>query len=140
MGDGVATGGPRRGLIQDQARTLAPRAGTQAISGTLASLEQGFATGSAGLIAQYLAPDLRLRVESAPEGYYSANQATEILRHFFSGRTVTGFQFSKTETGEHPYAAGGLVYAAGGRQGRAQIYVGLGQRGGRWVVTQLSIH
>lgn len=103
-------------------------------------IEEGVSAGDVSVFSDFIGSTVRLDVRGNQDGYYSANQAVQILRHFFNRQSVRKFRFSRRETGENPYATGGGVFNAGGRSDRIQIYVGLVKAEGRWVISQFNIY
>ena len=105
-----------------------------------AAVEQGLREGDDRVFAAYFSRTVSLNVRGSSPGYYSANQAGQVLRHFLSGRKVPAFRFSTVDTGEHPYATGSFAFPGSGQGERAQVYVGLTKERSAWVISQFNIY
>jgi len=104
------------------------------------AVEEGISAGDERLFTAYLFRTVSLNIRGRADGYYSANQARQILRFFFSSTRVKSFSFTTLESGTHPFATGGGVITMGTRSERVQVYVGLTRDGAGWVITQLNIY
>jgi len=104
------------------------------------AIEKGIIAGDARLFSAYLDRTISLNIRGRADGYYSANQARQILRFFFSSSRVISFSFTTLDTDDHPFATGGGVLATGSRPERVQVYVGLTRDRTGWVITQLNIY
>jgi len=123
--------------------TPATQKDTSAVEGAEAvfhAVERGIAEGDERLFSAYLHKTVSLNIRGRADGYYSANQAGQILRFFFSSTKVISFSFTTRESGEHPFATGGGVLTTGARSQRVQIYLGLTLKQTGWVITQLNIY
>lgn len=106
-----------------------------------AGIEDGIRRNDASLLAPHFAGQLYLSLRSEEEGYYSANQASLVLEHYFAGRKFLNFRFTTTGTqGRNAYATGGGTIMVRGMTEIIQVYVSFRQRGGEWVVTQFNIY
>lgn len=103
------------------------------------AVERALDEGDVRLIAAYLSPTVSLNVRGSSTGYYSANQAGQVLRHFLSGKSLSGFKFTTVDTGERPFATG-AVAAGGGRGERIQVYVGLTRDRSGWLISRFNIY
>jgi hypothetical protein len=104
------------------------------------AIGDGMSAGDERLFSAYLDRMVSLNIRGRADGYYSANQARQILRFFFSSSRVISFAFSTLDTGAHPFATGGGVIATGSRSERVQVYVGLTLDRTGWVITQMNIY
>jgi len=104
------------------------------------AVEEGISAGDERLFSAYLHRTISLNIRGRADGYYSANQARQILRFFFAASRVKSFSFTTLESGTHPFATGGGVMASGSRTEHVQVYVGLTRDGAGWVITQLNIY
>lgn len=123
--------------------TPAAKGDSSAVEGAAAvfgAVEEGISAGDERLFAAYLHRTVSLNIRGRADGYYSANQARQILRFFFASSRVISFSFTTREDGEHPYATGGGVLATGPRSERIQVYVGVTRDRAGWVITQLNIY
>lgn len=104
------------------------------------AIEEGISNSDLSSFSGYFGKTVRLDVRGNQAGYYSANQAGQILRHFFTRRIHGKFRFSREEEGENPYATGGGIFSSGGHGERIQIYVGLVMSDSNWVIAQFNIY
>jgi hypothetical protein len=104
------------------------------------AVEKGLRDGDDRLFSAYFSRTVSLNIRGSSPGYYSANQAGQVLRHFFTSRKASAFSFTTVDTGEHPYATGSFASAGGGPSERVQVYVGLTRERSGWVISQFSIY
>jgi hypothetical protein len=104
------------------------------------AVEKGLHEGDDRLFSAYFSRTVSLNVRGSSPGYYSANQAGQVLRHFFAARKSSNFKFTTVDTGEHPYATGSFSSAGGGQGERVQVYVGLTRERSGWVISQFNIY
>ncbi len=104
------------------------------------AIERGLSEGDVRLIAPYFSRTVPLNVRGSAPGYYSANQAGEVIRHFLSARKLSSISFSTIGEGEHPFATGAARLTADGQVSRVQIYVRLSREESGWVITQFNIY
>jgi hypothetical protein len=104
------------------------------------AIEKGLHDGDDRLFSAYFSRTVSLNVRGSSPGYYSANQAGQVLRHFLAGRKISSFRFTTVDTSEHPYATGSFSSTGGGHAERIQVYVGLTRERSGWVISQFSIY
>lgn len=104
------------------------------------AIERGLAEGDVRLIVPYFSRTVPLNVRGSAPGYYSANQAGEVLRHFLSTKKLSAFTFTTIGEGEHPFATGAARLTAAGQVGLVQVYVRLAHDKTGWVITQFNIY
>jgi len=104
------------------------------------AVERGMSDGDERIFSPYLNSMVSLNIRGRADGYYSANQARQILRFFFSSVRVISFSLTTRDTGAHPFATGGGILTSGSRSQRVQVYVGLTLVRTGWVITQLNIY
>ena len=104
------------------------------------AIEKGLSAGDVRLIAPWFSPTVPINVRGSAPGYYSANQAGEVLRHFLATHKISSFTFTTIEEGENPFATGAARLMAGGRFERIQLYVRLSRDKSGWVITQFNIY
>ena len=104
------------------------------------AVERGLREGDDRLFAPYFSRTVSLNVRGSSPGYYSANQAGQVIRHFLSGRKPSTFRFTTVDTSEHPYATGSFSSPNGGAGERIQVYVGLARERSGWVISQFSVY
>jgi hypothetical protein len=104
------------------------------------AVEKGLREGDDRLFSAYFSRTVSLNVRGSATGYYSANQAGQVIRHFLSARKSPAFRFTTVDAGEHPYATGAFAPAGGGQGERIQVYVGLTRERSGWVISQFNIY
>lgn len=104
------------------------------------AIERGLSEGDVRLIAPYFSRTVPLNVRGSAPGYYSANQAGEVIRHFLSAKKLSPFSFTTIGEGEHPFATGAARVTADGQVSRVQVYVRLSRDKSGWVITQFNIY
>jgi len=104
------------------------------------AVEEGMSAGDGRVFSAYFHRTVILNIRGRADGYYSANQARQILRFFFSASRVASFSFTTRDTGTHPFATGGGMVTTGNRSERVQVYVGLTRERAGWVISQLNIY
>lgn len=104
------------------------------------AVEGGITAGDERIFSAYLDRTVSLNIRGKANGYYSANQARQILKFFFTTSKVVSFSFTTRDDGAHPFATGGGILATGNRSDRIQVYVGLSRDRAGWVITQLNIY
>lgn len=104
------------------------------------AVEKGLQEGDERLFSPYFSRTVSLNVRGSSTGYYSANQAGQVIRHFLSARKAPAFRFTTLETGDHPYATGAFASSGGGQGERVQVYVGLTRERSGWVISQFNIY
>jgi hypothetical protein len=109
-------------------------------SAIFSAIEKGLHEGDDRLFSAFFHSTVSLNVRGSSPGYYSANQAGQVLRHFLAGRKPSSFRFTTIDTGDHPYATGSFSSSGGGQAERTQVYVGLSRERSGWVITQFSIY
>lgn len=110
-------------------------------AGTLLSaVEEGLGAGDISRIARHLASSVSLNLRDAESGTFSGNQAYYVLESYLKGRRLVGLTLSPVLEGESPYGTGpAMLHARGGRD-EVQVFVALRRFGGRFVITQITIH
>ncbi|HLF13546.1 MAG TPA: DUF4783 domain-containing protein [Bacteroidota bacterium] len=104
------------------------------------AVERGLSEGDVRLFSAYFSRTVSLNVRGSGPGYYSANQAGQVLRHFLSPKKVTSFKFSTVNTGDHPFATGAATLTVNGKSERVQVYAGLSRDKSGWVISQINIY
>ncbi len=104
------------------------------------AIEKGLSEGDVRLFSAYFSRTVSLNVRGSGPGYYSANQAGQVLRHVFSARKVPSFKFTTVNTGDHPFATGAATLTINGQTERVQVYAGLSRDKSGWVISQFNIY
>ncbi len=104
------------------------------------AIEQGLARGDERIFSVFFSRTVSLNVRGNSPGYYSANQAGQVLRHFLASRKIPSFRFTTLESDDHPFATGSATMTVGGRIERFQVYAGLTRDKSGWVISQFNIY
>jgi hypothetical protein len=104
-------------------------------------IQQGIATGAISSFSHHFHTQVHITLRGGESGLFSSNQAYYLLLNYFRPRKTTGFSFSTYgDSGNSPYATGGVVFNVRGARESAQVYVALSNIGGRWVITHINIY
>ena len=104
-------------------------------------IQQGIATGTISSFSHHFHTQVHVTLRGGESGLFSSNQAYYLLLNYFRIRKTAGFTFSTYgDSGNSPYATGGVVFTAHGTRESAQVYVALSDIGGRWVITHINIY
>lgn len=107
----------------------------------LQKIERGIIGGSAESFIADFGKQVSMTITGSESGYYSAGQASLILRNFFATRKPTQFAFSRiNDTVASPYATGRLSFIRRGNKESVQVYVSLTRQESQWVITQFNIY
>lgn len=134
-----ASAGQSRSAAADTARVDSVRAETPGgPAAVFAAVERGLRESDVRHFSPFFSRTLPLNLRGVGAGYYSANQAGEVLRHFLVRHRLGAFSFTTVHEGEEPFATGSAPPAPGG--GRLQVYVALTREGAGWVISQFNIY
>ena len=104
------------------------------------AVEKGLAGGDERIFSAYFSRTVSLNVRGNAPGYYSANQAGQVIRHFLASRKIPSFRFTTVEAGDHPFATGSATLTVNGQTERLQVYAGLTRDKSGWVISQFNIY
>jgi hypothetical protein len=111
------------------------------INRILLDIQNGIMNGNVSAFSSYIAPQIYLNLLNTDEGYFSSNQSSFILQHFFSSVRMLTFRFTTVHTeGLNTYATGGGTFMRKGSPEIVQIYVAMKYRDGDWIMTQFNIY
>jgi hypothetical protein len=107
----------------------------------ISQIESGVLAGNVKGFSGYLSKQVFINLRGAESGYFSANQATYLLRSFFESCRIVRFKFTTVEETEEPYATGGGVMISGkGSRESFQVYIALSKTDNRWVISQFNVY
>jgi hypothetical protein len=101
----------------------------------------GLTGGDVSTITPFLAREITMSLRTGEQGTFSAGQASALLEYFLRTRKISNLTF--TTIGEQaavPYATGRATLLYRGTRHLVQVYVAVGQKEGRWQITQLNIY
>jgi hypothetical protein len=114
---------------------------TQKVRTLFEIIESGITAGKVGSFSDQFDKQVFVNITKGENGYFSSEQASSLLQHYFSMRKVLSFKFSRSsEKGFTPYATGRLVTIYNGNQESAQVYVSCSWQNGEWVIGQFNIY
>ncbi len=104
-------------------------------------IEEGIVKGNVGKFSSHFDRQIFVNSTRGESGYFSSDQATSLLQHYFGTRKVVSFEFSRlSEKGLTPYATGRLVSIYKGSLESAQVYVSCSWQSTGWVIGQFNIY
>jgi hypothetical protein len=104
------------------------------------AIEKGLSDGDVRLFTAYFSRTVSLNVRGSAQGYYSANQAGQVIRQLLTVKKIPSFRFTTTDTGDHPFATGAATVMVNGQSERIQVYAGLSKDRSGWVISQFNIY
>ena len=105
------------------------------------NIEIGLATNNIELLSKHISKQLRISLRGSETGYFSENQAMNIIESYFNNRRIIDFNFANIKSSdEGPYATGEGHWNTRGKQEKFLVYVIIAERDNRWVITQLKIY
>ena len=135
--DGTAS--PARNSAGDETRAPDPQVPSTPAE-IFSIVESGILHGEHPAISKHFGRQLYVSLKGEESGYFSANQASQIIRSFFGSRKPASFSFTTTETEGDPFATGAGTFLGRGSKETLQIYVALTRQGNRWVISQFNVY
>lgn len=107
----------------------------------LTEIQNGIINGTVNSFTPFIAPQIYLSLLNSDEGYFSSNQSSFILQHFFSSFRILTFRFTTVHSERlNTYATGGGTLIRKGSTEIIQIYLALRYRDGTWNITQFNMY
>jgi hypothetical protein len=134
--------GLQRVAVRAASITVAPSQEKDAVEARrlLVRVGEAIASGDSRSISAQLNAKVFLTLFTGESGYYSAEQATYILRNFFQAHIAVSFSFHNTNvTGESAFGVGTLTFTKRGQRGSAQVFISLAAGKQSWRITQITV-
>ncbi|MBI5464173.1 MAG: DUF4783 domain-containing protein [Ignavibacteriales bacterium] len=130
----------QRKMLADP-RTSAREEQHPEVHGIFKRVAEILASESVQNLVPMMAQAVDVGVPAAEKNLYSANQASAVLSRYLAKRKTSSFQFTSVhDRGQAPFASGSLTFSSAEGVRVMQIYVGLTQWNGRWVINQFNVY